>query len=121
MATNCDDYAVAEDPHISATQSITSISDDIFSPVVPPWFNDLIQHGFDGLLSIVTKNFSSSEEITDSTNDNDNETIQPNLSLRSPQSSTNSLANDSVNLGQTDILLFRRDIGKLIVNTVHRR
>ncbi len=29
---------------------------------LPPWFNDLIEHGFNGLLSIVTKNLSKEEE-----------------------------------------------------------
>lgn len=32
------------------------------SESLPPWFNDLIEHGFNGLLSIVTKNLSKEEE-----------------------------------------------------------
>ena len=31
----------------------------------PPWFNDLIQHGFDGLLNIVTKNLNVPPTLRD--------------------------------------------------------
>ena len=42
-------------------------SSDGHGSIVPLWFNDLIQHGFSGLLNIVTKNFMS--EIINSNSD----------------------------------------------------